>query len=144
MISWLRGLLGVRPAVDAGSRGGPSTFSAGQVWRYDHRPGEEGSTVEIVRVEREPKLGTVVHVSVHGLRLRNPMAPGGTSDRIGHMPFAEDAFRRSVRDVAGEREPDAAAQEGYDAWRAAFERGDAGIFTVTLAEAVGMMEGALQ
>jgi len=144
MISWFRGLFGARPAVAATSPAAPPPFVAGQVWRYDHRPGEEGSTVHVIRVESEPRSGTVVHVSVHGLRLRNPMAPGGTSDRIGHMPFAEDALRRSVRDLVGERDADAAAQEGYDAWRGAFERGEAGVFTVTLAEAVGMMELALQ
>jgi hypothetical protein len=118
-------------------------FAPGQLWSYAHRAGEEGSTVQVIRVEREPGLGTIVHVSIHGLRFRNSMAPGGTGDRIGHLPFAEDALRGSVRAVVGEREPDRDAQEGYATWRAAFERGEAGVFTVSLAEVVGMMEAVL-
>jgi hypothetical protein len=148
MFAWLRRLFGTRPdravlAEAAEPADGPVPFTSGQLWSYAHRPGEEGSTVEILRVEREPAFGTIVHVSVHGLRFRNPMAPGGFGNRIGHLPFAEDALRGSVRAVVGQREPDDEGREGYQSWRAAFEQGDAGVFTVSLADVVGMMEAAL-
>jgi hypothetical protein len=37
-------------------------FKPGQVWSYKTRPGEERSTITILRVESSPKLGMIVHI----------------------------------------------------------------------------------
>ena len=49
-------------------------FKPGQVWSYTTRPGEPASTVIILRVDYQVKLGTIVHVRVEGLQSHNLMA----------------------------------------------------------------------
>jgi hypothetical protein len=71
-------------------------YHVGERWNYRTRLGEEGSSLTILKVESLPKVGMTVHVSVDGLRIENPSAPGGVSERIGHMPFTEAAIDLSV------------------------------------------------
>lgn len=120
-----------------------STFQPGQVWRYRARPGEEGSTLTVLRVETHPKLGTIVHVAVSGVRVRNPLAPDGYAGEIRHMPFAEEAVLRSVTDRVRDGAPTDAGEEGYRQWRRAFAAGKGGVFTTSVAEAVGFIEQAI-
>ena len=112
------------------------TYRAGQVWRYSTRPGEEGSTLLIQCVERDEKLGTIIHIGVAGLNLRGA---GASKGEIGHMPFAEAAITRSVLTLLSESESPRTSQ-GYSLWRQAFEEGKAGIFTISVAEAVSFVE----
>ena len=56
-----------------------------------------------------------VHVSVDGLRIENPSAPGGVSERIGHMPFTEAAIGLSVTTRAAAEITVPADDEGYKA-----------------------------
>src|SRR6266566_2824100 len=48
-----------------------SKFHAGQVWPYNTRPHEKGSTLTILKVESLPKLGVIIHIRVDKVRLRN-------------------------------------------------------------------------
>ena len=121
-----------------------SRYQVGQTWHYKTRPGEEESTFTVLKVESHPVVETIVHVSVQGVRLENPQAPNGFSGEIKHMPFAEEAIDKSVLDMVSKNNPIPDYQEGYEQWRAAFEKGSAGIFTITLAEAVGFMEEAFR
>ncbi len=118
-------------------------FEAGQVWRFHSRPDEEQSALTITRVETHPSLGTVVHVRVQGVRIPNPMHPDGESSEIGHMPFAADAVRRSVTHLVHEGS-ETGDDDGYATWKEAFDRDDAGVFTITVAEVVEMMEQAVR
>jgi hypothetical protein len=120
-----------------------STFQPGQVWRYHARPGEEGSTLTVFKVETHPELGTIVHVSVGGVRVRSPLAPNGYAGEIGHLPFAEAAVLGSVTDRVQDGAPTDAGEEGYRQWRRAFEAGKGGVFTTSVAEAVGFIEQAI-
>jgi hypothetical protein len=90
-----------------------SSFQAGQVWGYKTRPGEDSSTLTVVKVESHPKLGTIVHLTVNRVRVRNPAAPGGYTDVIGHMPFTEEAVRRSVSSKISDGAPTERGMEGY-------------------------------
>ena len=117
-------------------------YQVGQIWHYETRPGEEDSTFTVLKVETHPKLGVIVHITVQGIRLKNPQAPNGFSERIGHMPFAEEAIDNSILDMS-EENPLPDSQEGYEEWRTAFENDNAGIFSITVAEAIDVMEKAL-
>lgn len=118
-------------------------FHVGERWSYKTRPGEEGSQITVVKIDSNPSLGVILHVSIDGLRIRNPTAPGGYADKIGHMPMAEAAVDKSVTTMVSESATLPNFQDGYDQWRAAFDQGKAGVFTVTIAEAVGSMEAVL-
>lgn len=120
-----------------------SAFLPGQVWRYRARPGEESSTLTILRVETHPSLGVIVHVAVGGVRVRSPYAAGGYAGEIGHLPFAEEAVRRSVTALVRDGAPTDAGEEGYREWRRAFDAGSGGVFTTSVAEAVAYVEQAI-
>ncbi|MGH9896886.1 MAG: hypothetical protein ACREA0_33785, partial [bacterium] len=117
-------VLGDRGAV-AESQTVDADFQAGQRWSYKTRPQEPESTLIIGRVENDPKLGSVVHVSVIGLRLKNPRAEGGFGDVAAHLPISPKALRDSVIARVGDGAPAADFERGYAMWREA--RG--GVFT---------------
>jgi hypothetical protein len=121
-----------------------SRFEAGQVWTYQTRQGEEDSRLTVVKVEPHDKIGTIVHIRVEGVAQKNPRAPGGFSRVIHHMPFAEEAIRKSVTGLVARGVPvPASFDEGYAIWKEAFEKGKAGVFTITVAESITFCEGAL-
>jgi hypothetical protein len=119
------------------------SFHAGEVWRYHTRAAEPDSTLTIVRVDEEPASGTIVHVHVDGLRITNPHHPTGFSDTIGHMPFSEAAVAASVTERIGQADALPDFEEGYQTWRSAYDDGHAGVFTIPVAEAVEVMEQAI-
>ena len=82
-------------------------------------------------------------MSLDGLRLKNARAPGGLSETISDMPFAEPAIEQSVTPLSAASVPLPAFEEGYLKWRRAFDAGKRGIFTISVAESVGFMERVL-
>jgi hypothetical protein len=120
-----------------------SDFRAGQVWTYETRKGEEASRVVVCRVEPDPKAGTIVHIRVEGLALKSPKAPDGVSRAIGHLPLSEQALRESVLALESTGETPSNYLEGYKIWKAAFDAGEGGIFTISVANCVELMERSL-
>ena len=120
-----------------------SRYKVGQVWRYQTRTDEADSTFSIVKVEHDAKLGIIVHISLRGLHIKNPHHPNGFTDTASHMPFAEDAITKSVTTLVQENAPLPDFQAGYNQWRQAADAGKAGIFTITVAESLDVMEQAL-
>ncbi len=118
-------------------------YQVGEKWNYRTRQGEEDSLLTVSKVESSSKLGVIVHVSVDGLRIENPSAPGGVSETIGHMPFTEAAIDKSVTSRAGSSRPVTLDDEGYKTWRRASDAGRAGVFTVTVAEGVDLVAQSL-
>lgn len=113
-------------------------YRAGQVWRYANRPGEDGSTFTVLQVDREPKLGIIVHIRVSGVRFKGAPEPS----EIGHMPFSESAIAKSMPVRVAEETPPS-LPDGYRLWRQAFESGKGGIFTVSIADGVSFVEKTL-
>lgn len=118
-----------------------SKFKVGQVWSYKTRPGEKDSAFVVVKVESHPKLGNIVHVSLRGLRMRRP--DGELISEVGHMPFSEEALAESAVKIVREKGELPDFEEGYKIWREAFDAGEAGVYTVSLARAVQVMEDTL-
>lgn len=118
-------------------------YRVGQVWKFTPRPGEDGATLTVVRVEGSKAAGVIVHVSVNGVHIKNPRAPGGFSDTLQHAPFSENAISKSVTTLVGETKALPAFEEGYREWRKAWDAGKAGAFDITVSEAVGVMESAI-
>jgi hypothetical protein len=78
-------------------------------------------------VESLAGMETIVHVAV-----RNVPVP------VGHMPFTEAAIDRSVVDLIGNQVLPPVSLEGYDDWKKAFETNQAGVFSVTVPEALAI------
>ena len=108
-------------------------YQPGQVWRYKTRPGEERSTLTVLRVEA---VGAkrIVHIRVDNIRLKNCFG-GEEPNKIEHMPFSREALDQSV--IAKVRTvPVPDFESGYAEWRTAWDGGKAGFYTVTVSEAV--------
>jgi hypothetical protein len=110
-------------------------FRPGQVWKYKTRPGEDNSFLTVLKIEGLPKVGTIVHVRVDNIRLRN-CTGGPEPDNFQHMPFTRDAIERSVTTLQNEDAVVPDFQAGYDEWRAAC----GGVYTISVAEAVRVGE----
>src|SRR5687768_16258527 len=70
-------------------------YQVGQVWSYKTRPNEEQSTFTVVLIERDARLGPIIHISINGLKLTNPVSADMPYDTIAHMPFSEKAIDKS-------------------------------------------------
>ena len=70
-------------------------YKPGQVWSYQTRPGEDASTLTVLRVEEAPEKKRIVHIRVDRIQLKN-CAGGPGPDTAGHMPFAREALDASV------------------------------------------------
>jgi len=118
-----------------------SKYRVGQVWSYKTRPNEKKSSFIVVRVENHPKLGNIIHIALRDLRLRKPN--GSFIEAAGHLPFAEAAINKSAVKLLKENQDLPDYEEGYGNWREAFDAGRAGVYTITIAEAVNVMEMTL-
>ena len=116
-----------------------SKFEVGQVWRYQTRPGEEKSTIVIVKVESDETIGNIIHVSINGLKINNPQVEGGINEHVPHMPFSEDAIENCVVELIEEGVELPSFEQGYNEWRNAA----GGVFTIPVSEAIGIIELAL-
>lgn len=113
-------------------------FSAGQVWRYHTRQGEESSLITIGHVH-EVQGNKIVHIKFTGLQIRNPKVAGGISSILPHAPISEEALRSSVISLVGPDGNLAGIKEGYSQWAAA----KGGTFTVPAKEIVNHVEKTL-
>jgi hypothetical protein len=112
-------------------------YKPGQVWSYKTRPGEENSTLAVLRIESAGGR-TIVHIGVDNIRLRNCLG-GPEPDKLEHMPFARGALDQSVSKLLKSVEvPD--YKEGYTEWRNAWEAGKAGFYTVSVAKALDVAQ----
>jgi hypothetical protein len=134
----------VCPAI-MGAQSTPETtpvmaFFVGQVWSYHTRPGEEGSTVQVVRIDRDGAAGTIIHISVDGLKIRNPRVSGGIQTTIPHAPIAEEALRKSVVSLLRVETKLRPFEEGFKLWAAA----KGGVFTIPVSQLPAFAENALR
>lgn len=118
-------------------------FAEGQVWSYKTRPGEEGSKCLINKVESDPKLGFIYHISVIGVNIKNPRAPSGVTTELPHFPVSKKTLDDSLVKLVAHSKANPDFMEGYREWRSAFDGGNAGIFTIPVSEIVGVVEKAI-
>lgn len=118
------------------------TFAPGRRWAYRTRPSEEGSTLVVLR--RETLGGEVLlHVQLQGLRIPSPLTESGLTTSIGHLPIREAEVRQSVTRLL-EEGVTADDGGGYETWRAARARGEAGLFTLPVSQIVTLMQEAVR
>ncbi|REC62848.1 hypothetical protein DRF65_08480 [Chryseobacterium pennae] len=117
-------------------------YSVGQEWNYKTRPIEANSTLTILKIEEYPKTGKVIHISISGLKMRNPDSPSGFAEKLTHIPMSEEALDKSVTKVYKENSkmPDSLEMDGYSTWKKEFDKGDAGVFAIPVSEIVSVME----
>ncbi|MEM7358931.1 MAG: hypothetical protein AAF431_07535 [Pseudomonadota bacterium] len=117
-------------------------YKQGQIWKYDTRSIEPDSRLVIVQVD-EIDGEEIVHISVNGLRLKNPHSDTGYGEEVSHMPISPAALSESVIELVGFTDELPDYKEGYGIWREAYDSGKAGVFSITVKESVNFMEGAV-
>jgi hypothetical protein len=90
-----------------------SKFAVGQVWAYHTRAGEESSRIRVLQVDVTAHAGVIVHVSVDGVSIHNPVNTSKPTQTIGFMPIAETALDASVTDLV-EDDPNFVPLEDFD------------------------------
>lgn len=118
-------------------------YAEGQVWTFRARAGEEGATLLINRIEQDPRFGAIHHISVFGVRLDNPRAPGGVTTELPHFPVSRETLDKSCLELRGVREPDPDYLPGYAQWREAFDAGQAGVFDIPVDKIVDIVQSAI-
>lgn len=68
-----------------------SRFEPGQVWSVRTSAPEAASTLTVLKVERHPHAGTVVHT-----RVRHPRMTGDVPEAGAYFVFSAEAVERSV------------------------------------------------
>jgi hypothetical protein len=109
-----------------------SRYKPGQVWSL-RSPSLQNPTVSqarltILRVESLAGGPTFVHVAVSGVPVP-----------VGHMPFDEAAIDKSVLEQVDTVTLSPEALEGYEDWRRAFAKQEAGVFTVAVPDVLGLV-----
>lgn len=117
-------------------------FQIAQVWHYDTRPIDTGSTLTIVKIDVIDEI-RIIHISLEGVKVKNQQAPSGYGSTIGHLPIEEETLKNSVTKLvkANAKLPD--FEEGYKMWKEAFDNGNGGYFTIPVSECVEYIEQAI-
>ena len=108
-------------------------FTAGQIWKYNNRPGDEDSTLTILDVEEYEKE-VVVHIRIDGITMALPTVT--TTNHIKHLPFSAMALTGSVTRLIGHAPVLPPFLEGYTQWKNAFDAGKAGYWKIPVQETV--------
>ena len=117
-------------------------YAEGQVWQYHARPGDTGSTLQINKIEI---AGTreIFHLSVMDVCLENPMVSGGVTSELPHFPVSRETLDKSVTSLLAAPPRLIDYQDGYQEWRRAFDAGEGGVFTISVAEIVEVVVEAI-
>lgn len=138
----------IAPAAQIGAlpaRGGnlqtanDSKYRVGDVWEYVTRSGEEQSRLTIVKIDKSSKLGIIIHIAVDRLTWRTCQG-SPLPEHVPHMPFAKEAIEHSVTRRVGSTRSLPNYEEGYQEWEKSFLNGHAGIYTISVKEAVSAAE----
>jgi len=118
-------------------------YAAGQVWTYHTRPGENESTLQINKIEQDPKLGPIFHISVFGVHLSSPSFAVQLAADLPHLPVSKKTLDQSVVAISSNPFRAIDYEPGYAQWRKAFDSGHAGIYTITIAALLSLAQKSM-
>ena len=116
-------------------------FAVGQVWAYKTRPGEEQSTLVIDQIDDDTRLGRIYHISVSGIRIQ--IGQGSFANELPHLPVSQKTLKQSCTALLRQAAPNPAYLPGYRLWKDAFDAGHAGVYSISVADIVGLTETTL-
>jgi hypothetical protein len=120
-------------------------FKPSQVWRFETRQHEQDAFLTILAVREDPALGTICSISISGIALVNPRADSGFQSQLLHVPITAKVLEQNVAELIATNGPTAAHPDfalPYYQWLVPFEKGDAGVFTLSPAEIISAIEEA--
>jgi hypothetical protein len=117
-----------------------SKYSVGNYYSFKSRDFEPDARLTVLKIEHQDKVGNIIHVRVDSVKIRTSENLEEYSTVVTHMPFSEAALDSSGLTKIGDAKVILDYQEGYDEWRAGFDKGDAGVFSIPVDKAVLYME----
>lgn len=118
----------------------PPAYQVGQEWYYHTRPGEENSTLKILKIEDYEQYGTIVHIAFTGVCIRNSKYTNGVLEQVLHLPVTENALRNSTTRLKNDRVSLPDYEFGYVRWKTAFDEEKAGYFDIPLRVVIQWLE----
>ena len=119
-------------------------YAVGQLWAGQGRHDGEQPTLLINRIDQHPLGGgNIYHVTLNGLKIRNPRVPEGVMTQLAHAPVTDQTLERSQLRLLGQQAADPVYLQGYGQWREAFDAGNAGSFGVSVATILEIVERQL-
>lgn len=115
-------------------------YQVGQEWYYHTREVEKGSTLKILKIERQEDGEKIFHISVLGLHLIHPKHPEGFVEEALHIPIIESALFASTTKLKNDRTHLPDYEFGYMKWKVAFDHKEAGIFRSPVNEIIQFLE----
>lgn len=119
------------------------TLSQGQVWHYDARKGEENSTLTINHIDYDEEHRAIYHLSIDGIRIQPSQYGLEPVTQIHHLPVAENALIESLTSLEEAVLPLNGSEEGYANWKSAYKEGNAGVFSICIAEIINNIERSI-
>ncbi|HEC00929.1 MAG TPA: hypothetical protein ENI91_04485 [Sphingomonadales bacterium] len=117
-------------------------FEVGQVWMYETRDKDQGSTLTIVKIDNM-KEGAIIHISIEDVNIHKFVSGEKFAESISHLPINEKSFRTSLIKLIGKTDKLPEYQEGYGIWKKEFNTGKAGVFDISVAQCVEYVEKTL-
>jgi hypothetical protein len=119
-------------------------YQTGQIWKYRARDGEAASQIVIINSTSVPGCGEIYSVAVEGVKLKNPWIVGGIQTNLPHAPVSAGCLDLSVLELTGIRpSPLEEYGDAFQEWKRPFDRGEAGVFTISIAEILDYVEAAI-
>jgi hypothetical protein len=115
-------------------------FKPGQVWRYHHRHGEDGSTLTILQVEDIESQGklwkTIVHIRVDNIFIK--LRDDTIRTSIPHIPLPRESIEESVIELIDLSSNSPSFNS--IAWLDLLRDGEGGIITTPVAKTLDFIE----
>ena len=115
-------------------------IESGQIWKYKTRKGEEDSKILILKIEKNKIDKIIVHVFVMDVNIENQKSKAETYREIKHLPFSKKAILDSITKLESSNNTLPDYKDGYDEWKAAYENGKGGVFSIEVKEAIDYIE----
>jgi hypothetical protein len=112
-------------------------FKPGQIWTFKARPQEPDAFLCILAVAYDDKLGQIVSIAIGRIEIANPQLDGGIQRSLPHAPITGEALAEAVIECVATDGPladDPSVATAYQQWIEPYERGEAGVFTISPAE----------
>jgi hypothetical protein len=109
-------------------------YAVGQVWTYHVREGDEGSTLQIDKIDKDPRRGTIAYISVLGVKVVNPRSSVAITEI--NVPVSIITLDKSVIALSPNRARPMNPVPGYASWKELFDSGRASFYNVGVAQIV--------
>lgn len=118
-------------------------YEVGQIWKYRSRDNEENSQIVILN-SIQVGSDVVYSICVEGVKLKNSWIEGGIQTTLPHAPVSQEVLDLDVVELIGVRQnPLDEYESEFQDWKKPFDQGEAGFFTITIAEILGCVEQAV-